>query len=185
MPEINNPWKVITSKVVYKNPWIEVREDTTITPTGGNGMYSVVITQDPVKIIAVNENQEVYLVRVYRYPLERWSWELPGGGTDGQDPLIAAKRELSEETGYEAVEWQAIGNLSVCDGVMAQRQTTFIATGLNQTSQRVEDDEAISDAGFFSRKDIESMLDDGRINSGEVAASLMLYSRWLAKRKDA
>ena len=90
-------WTTRSSRTVYENRWIEVREDE-VTGPDGDGIYGVVRMQQPaVFIIALDENERVCLVELERYTTGR-SLEVPAGGTDGEDPLVAAQRELREET---------------------------------------------------------------------------------------
>src|SRR5439155_7079061 len=95
------PWQVLGSRQVYENAWIRVREDDVIRPDGQPGIYGVVEFQGlAVAIIALTEDEQVYLVGQYRYPTDTYSWEVVEGTSEaGEEPLAAAKRELSEETG--------------------------------------------------------------------------------------
>src|SRR5258708_5043977 len=95
-----NSWKRLSSVIVYKNPWWQVREDKIIRPGGEEGTYCVIETPQSAEIVAVTEKQEVYLIGQYRYPIEKFSWTVPGGTVDNEteDFLEAAKRELREET---------------------------------------------------------------------------------------
>ena len=69
---MNNPWKTLSSKIMYENPWIKVREDAVVTPSGENGIYGVVEVQDSVIVGAVNENNEIYLIYLFSYPSQTW-----------------------------------------------------------------------------------------------------------------
>ena len=101
-----NPWTTLSSRAVYENPWISVREDSVIQPDGNKGIYGVVSTRTATGVVARAPSGNVLLVVQYRYPIERYSWEIPeGGGEPTEDPLTIVKRELQEETGYEAATW--------------------------------------------------------------------------------
>src|SRR5918911_392385 len=96
--ETVNPWGKISTRVVYDNPWIKVREDVVIRPDGEQGIYGVVHFKNVAVGVLAVEGEEVYLVGQYRYTLERYSWEIVEGGCpEGEEPLEAAKRELEEE----------------------------------------------------------------------------------------
>ena len=101
-----NPWGKVSTRVVYDNPWINVREDEVVRPDGQPGIYGVVHFKNiAVGVLAV-EDGEVYLVGQYRYTLERYSWEIVEGGCgEGEETLDAARRELEEETGLRASNW--------------------------------------------------------------------------------
>lgn len=185
MPEADSPWKIKSSRITYQNNWMRIREDSVVTPTGKDGIYAVLESNDSVKVIALNDKHEIFLIYKFRYTDQTWSWELPGGGGDKQDPLTAAKRELEEESGITADSWQKLGRASLCDGFMTEREYTFLATGIALAGKPETSDEIISDSGFFSLDDVNAMIDDGRIDSGETLASLMLFHRWQAKLKDS
>ena len=130
-----NPWKTLSSRVTYENEWIRVREDAVIRPDGGKGIYSVVEIPASVGIVALNSRDEIALVGQWRYPLGRYTWEIPRGGSRGDpDLLAAARRELTEEAGVEAANWQAIGSVDVNNGVTDDVQHLFLATRLDPAS---------------------------------------------------
>ena len=130
-----NPWKTLGSKLVYKNPWIRVREDQVIRPDGHEGIYGVIETKIATGVVAVTTNLEIYLVGQYRYPTQEYSWEIIEGGADnGEEPLDAAKRELQEEAGLIAAEWSQLGgeiHLSNC--FSAEIGLIYLAGNLTHT----------------------------------------------------
>ncbi len=106
-----SPWTTVSSRSVYANDWIRVREDQVIRPDGESGIYGVV---SPVRVatgvVALDDSGNVTLVGQYRYPLGCYSWELPEGGAEpGEAPLEGAKRELREEAGLVAKSWRQLG----------------------------------------------------------------------------
>ena len=104
------PWRVLGTREVYLNPWIRVREDKVLRPDGEPGIYSVVEFQPAVGIIALTNDEQIYLVGQYRYPTGTCSWEFISGYCEpGEELLVAARRELSEETGLTATRWTALG----------------------------------------------------------------------------
>ena len=115
---IKNPWKTLSSKYVYSNDWIKVREDKVIRPDGNEGIYGVVETRIATGVVAIDSEQNIYLVGQYRYPLNCYSWEIiEGGAEDNESAIEAAKRELLEEAGIVAKSWQQLGgelHLSNC-----------------------------------------------------------------------
>ena len=95
-------WPVERTREVYANRWITVREDQVRRPDGSPGVYGVVTVRSPaVFVVALTEAVEVLLVTIDRHTVGP-SVEVPAGGTDGEDPLVAARRELAEETGMAA-----------------------------------------------------------------------------------
>ena len=87
-------WRTHSSTTVYENPWIRVREDAVDRPDGSAGIYGVVEVRNPaVFVVPVTADDEVVLVEVDRYTTGV-SLEVPAGGSDGEDLLVAAQREL-------------------------------------------------------------------------------------------
>lgn len=129
-----DPWKKLSSRTAYQNAWLRVREDAVIRPDGKEGIYSVVELRPSVGIVALNAAGEIVLVGQWRYPLGRYSWEIPRGGShEGEsDLLVAAQRELREEAGIAARDWQRLGAVDVNNGVTNDVQHLFLATGIEQ-----------------------------------------------------
>jgi len=132
--EVVNPWQTLATKDIYKNPWIQVREDQVINPKGGNGIYGVVSFKNKaLGIIPIDEEMNTWLVGQYRYPLDEYSWEIPmGGGLLEKDILESAKRELKEETGFTAAKWTKVCRLHTSNSVTDERATVFLAWDLVQ-----------------------------------------------------
>src|SRR5690606_3696300 len=126
-----NPFKTMSSKIVYQNPWMRVREDSIIRPDGSEGIYGVMESKNSVVIVALNDKNEVYIIRSFKYLVSAWSWGLPGGGGEGEDALVASKRELAEETGIIANEWKTLGETRVSSGLMTERMAVLLARDLS------------------------------------------------------
>jgi 8-oxo-dGTP pyrophosphatase MutT (NUDIX family) len=143
---VQNPWKTLSSRTAYENAWLRVREDQVIRPDGKPGIYGVVETRPSVGIVAMNERDEVVLVGQWRYTVNRYSWEIPRGGSraDELDVQRAAERELAEEAGVIAAHWQAMGTVDVGNGVLNDMQSFYLATGLSATNTNFDPEEDIS-----------------------------------------
>lgn len=130
---VKNPWKKLSSRVVYNNAWISVREDQVITPSGSPGIYGVVETRVATGAVALTDDNKVFLVGQYRYPLDVYSWEIPEGGAEiDESPLEAAKRELSEEAGVTATDWRQLGGeVHVSNCYSAERAFLYVARGIS------------------------------------------------------
>ncbi len=142
-----NPWKTKTSRIVYQNNWISVREDEVIRPDGNPGIYGVIFIRPSVGVLAINERDEVVLVGQWRYSLNRYSWELPRGGShpgEETNMLDVAKRELAEETGVVAAHWQFLGTVDNGNGVAEDVQSLYLASGLSHTQMNLDPEEDIT-----------------------------------------
>jgi 8-oxo-dGTP pyrophosphatase MutT (NUDIX family) len=129
MDERNGPWRVRSSRTVYRNPWLGIREDEVVRPDGTPGIYGVVELPGSIAVLATSETGDVPLVSQWRYPLRRMSLELPTGAIDADDadPLAAARRELLEETGWDADEWHPLGTVDNSNGVSTDTTYLFLA----------------------------------------------------------
>lgn len=142
--ETENPWQVNSSKLVYDNDWISVREDSVVRPDGLPGIYGVVHYKNVAVGVLAVEDDEIYLVGQYRYPLDIYSWEIPEGGCpEGEEPLEAARRELEEETGLRAESWVRLGAAHLSNSVSDEYAVWFLATDLTQGEERPEGCEKI------------------------------------------
>src|SRR5258708_1800444 len=107
-----SPWIRRSSRTIYENPWIRLREDRVVRPDGNRGIYGVVEFKSwSIAIVPVTEDGDTFLVGQHRYPRQRFSWEVPqGGGPPRVPPLEGARRELREETGISAQRWTSLGD---------------------------------------------------------------------------
>lgn len=130
--ENTNPWKKVSSEIKYENPWISLTEYNVITPAGTNGIYGKVHFKNvAIGVIAIDSDDNTYLVGQYRFPLDLYSWEIPEGGCpEGTDWLAAAKRELKEETGFEAGKWTEILQMHVSNSVSDELAVVYVAEDL-------------------------------------------------------
>jgi 8-oxo-dGTP pyrophosphatase MutT (NUDIX family) len=161
---VQNPWKRLSSRTAYENAWIRVREDQVIRPDGAPGIYGVIEIRPSVAIVAIDDLDRVVLVGQWRYSVNRYSWEVPRGGshTGETDMLEVARRELAEETGVLASRWRELGFVDVCNGVADDVQTLFLAKGLSETDMRLDPEEEIV-VEWHPFEDAIEMALDGRI----------------------
>ena len=141
---MQNPWRTLGSRTIYRNRWLTLREDTVIRPDGAEGIYSVVEILPSCGIVAINEDNQVALVGQWRYVHNRYSVEIPTGGSEqGETPLDAAKRELLEEAGLTAKDWTALGTIDNSNGVTTDVAHLFLARNLTAGESIPQGDEQV------------------------------------------
>jgi 8-oxo-dGTP pyrophosphatase MutT (NUDIX family) len=174
-----SPWTTVSSRSVYTNDWIRVREDQVIRPSGEPGIYGVV---SPVRVatgvVALDESGNVTLVGQYRYPLGCYSWEIPEGGADpGEEPLEGAKRELREEAGLVAKSWRQLGgevHLSNC--FTDEVGYLFVATDLERVPLSPDDTEQLQ-LRSVPLAEALGEVDSGRITDAMSVIALLRLAR--------
>lgn len=165
-----------SSRVVYENRWMRVREDAILRQDGTPGIYGVVEKAD-FAVIAAIEDGRVHLVEQYRYPVAGRYWELPQGSLErapDADPLDVARAELKEETGLTASGMHHVGHLFECYGYSTQGYHIFLATGLTQGPPELEPEEHGLVSRSFPLEEVEAMIRDGIIKDATTVAALGL-----------
>jgi 8-oxo-dGTP pyrophosphatase MutT (NUDIX family) len=170
----NNPWRTLETKVLYENPWFRLREDEVIRPDGKTGIYSFIEVLPSVAIVAVNSEAEVILAGQWRYPTNIFSWEIPMGGlAHAQEGfLAAAKRELLEETGLIAENWQQIGEVHNSNSMTTDVINLFVASALTTQYCKPDDTERIKTKWVKFASAVEMALDGSITDASTVAAIL-------------
>ena len=170
---MQNPWRKLGSRTVYENPWLSLREDRVIRPNGEEGIYSVIDTRIATAVCALTPDRNIHLVGQYRYPLKRYTWEIPeGGGDRNVDPLISAQRELKEETGIEARSWRKLLEMDLSNSITDEVATVFLATGLSHGEAEPEETEALT-LRRLPFDEAYAMVRDGRIADVMSVAALL------------
>lgn len=140
------PWNLVSNNQVYDNNWITVNHHEVIDPSGLPGIYGKIHFKNiAIGIIPLDQKNNTWIVGQYRYPLEKFSWEIPEGGGDlNFDVLDSAKRELLEETGIVAKEWQTILECDLSNSVSDERGVIYLARNLSFQAQKLESTEDIT-----------------------------------------
>ena len=170
--------KALSSRVVYENPWLTLREDQIELADGSRSIYSVVDSKD-FAVVLPFENDGFHLVEQYRYPLRARSWEFPSGsfpaGVAGTPEELAAA-ELAEETGFTAGRLERLGYLNPSNSLTGQVCHAFLATDLTPGEPRRELTEQDMRQEWFPRAEVERMLREGVITDGPSLAAYLLFT---------
>lgn len=169
-----NPWQTHSIKEVYENPWITVTHREVTAPTGQPGIYGLVHFKNAaVGVVPIDSEGNTWLVGQYRYTLDQYTWEIPeGGGSQQEDNLTVAKRELREETGIEASEWTQLLELHTSNSVTDEYAVGYVAQGLSFGESAPDDTEDLK----IKKVSLSTAIDmamDGRITDGLAMACLM------------
>lgn len=175
--------KVVSSKVAYRGPAFWVTTDHVVEPSGVRTRRDIVHHSGSVVILVADDSQpepKVLLERQYRHAAEQYLWELPAGRKEkGEAELVAAKRELLEETGYSASKWKRILRFFASPGFLAEPMSVFLAQGLKKGKAQPEADEVIS-MRFVPLSRVVAMINNGKIRDAKTISSVL----WLAQSRD-
>ena len=170
----DNPWKTLSVRTVYDNPWIRVEHHDVVKPSGGPGQYGKVCFKNvAVAIAALDGAGGIVLVGQYRYTLDQYSWELPLGGAPlGESPRAAAERELREETGITARQWRELMLLHPSNSVTDEVGYVYVAEELEQGEPDREDTEELVVRTVPFEEAVRFAL-DGRITDAMSVAAIL------------
>ncbi len=134
----------LASEYVFRGKILKVRVDTVRLPDGRSSTREVVEYAGAVAVVALDDEERAILVRQYRYPVGAELLEIPAGKLEpGEDPLACARRELQEETGYVARDWQLVCTYYSTPGFTNERMHIFTARGLEKGPASTDQDEFI------------------------------------------
>ena len=172
----------LSSREVYRNPWMRLREDEILRSNGKKGIYGVVEKDDAAIILPI-DNGRVWLVEQYRYTIQERALELPQGGweMEVENPEELARGELKEELGLVAAEMTYLGALWIAYGFTRQKQHVFLATGLTHTEKDPDAEEHDLVARSVTVVEFEAMMLNGTIRDGCTLAAWGLYLLWQAR----
>jgi 8-oxo-dGTP pyrophosphatase MutT (NUDIX family) len=159
-----NPWRRVRSRIAYENAWISVRHDDVIRPDGQSGIYGVVQFRNvAVGVVALDADERVLLVGQYRYTLDAYSWEIPEGGVPADEaPLDGARRELAEETGFEAAEWRELVRFATSNSVTDEVGVLYVARRLTPGTPRPDATEELA-LRWVTLDEAVAMIDAGEM----------------------
>jgi 8-oxo-dGTP pyrophosphatase MutT (NUDIX family) len=181
----DGPGRTITtlsSREVYRNPWLRLREDEILRSNGSKGIYGVVEKHDCAVILPI-DGGKVWMVEQYRYTIEERALELPQGGWEMQveNPEELARGELKEETGLVAAEMTYLGYLWIAYGFARQKQHVFLATGLSHSDKEPDPEEHDLTVRLVALEAFQEMVLNGTIRDCSTVSAWGLYLLWKAR----
>jgi ADP-ribose pyrophosphatase len=165
------PWKTVSTKPIYANPWISLREDLVELPNGRTTIYGVVSCAECVGVLPFLDTDTVVLVRQYRYVAGRTTWEMPTGGVHaGESVEEAAQRELAEEVGYQAGRLTHVSTYHTSKSVMDETAHLFLGEGMVKLELPADETEFIETRPFPFREVV------GMVLSGEIVDGMTIIA---------
>lgn len=168
----------LSGEVVFKGKLLEVHRDRVRLPNDGESLREYVVHPGAVVVLALLDNGKLLFERQFRYPLRRVFLELPAGKIDpGEDTLATARRELLEETGHEASDWQYLGVMHPCIGYSDERIEIFLARGVACVGDQQLDHNEFLDVVEVSPAEAKAAVFSGEITDAKTVTALY----WLEK----
>lgn len=171
------PWKTASSRPVYANPWIRVREDVAELPDGRTTIYGVVECAGAVGILPFVDLDAVLLVGQYRYVVGDFFWEMPTGAAHaGEDLEATAQRELGEEAGYEAGRLVYLGSFHTSKSILHEEAHLYLAEDLRPASRPPDPTEFI-ERRVFPFAEALAMVERGEIKDSMTIVAVLRAAR--------
>jgi ADP-ribose pyrophosphatase len=174
-------WQVVSTKSLLEHDKITVLEDVVQLPNGKQTKYVYLPSkEDSVIIIALNEQKDLLLQREYSHPPKKIMWQLPGGSIrPGESIITAARRELAEESGYDAKAVTVIGNFYVNNRKSNKVQHIVVCEQLYRHNLKSDPDEFI-DSFWLAELKVKQMIANNEIDNINFLAALSI---WFTKRE--
>lgn len=174
--------EVLSSREVYRGPVFWITTDQVLEPSGIRARRDIVRHTGSVVVMPVDDSHsepQVLLLRQYRHAAQQYMWELCAGRIDeGENELVAAKRELREETGFSAHRWKRIFRYYASPGFVDETMAVYVARDLHAGAAEPEEDEVI-EVRFFPLSKAVRMIMTGKILDGKTIAGVL----WLNSQK--
>jgi ADP-ribose pyrophosphatase len=167
-------WRQLSHKYLYQSKWYDLRQDQVRLPNDDEITYTLVEHPGYALIVPLLDDGTVLLEQVYRYTVQETVLECPSGGLDQDTPLVAAHRELREETGYLAREMQPLGTFFGANGISNEQFYVFMAQGLTLGGEPERENTEQIDLEFVPFEQAYKMAINAQIKDGPSALGLIL-----------
>jgi len=175
----HGPWTIKETNPIYKDPYVGLYVDQVIRPDGNPGQHVVVQIKPGVCVLAMDTKQQLYLTREFHYAVGRESLEAVSGGIEpGEDPLLCAQRELQEEVGQHAENWQYLMTVDPFTTIMESPTRLYLATGLSSVPTALEGTETIETVVMPLAEAVEA-VETGLISHAPTCVAILLVDRRL------
>jgi 8-oxo-dGTP pyrophosphatase MutT (NUDIX family) len=174
-------WTCLTREPVFDNPWIRLDKCETVAPTGRPAHYGMVHFKNrAIGVLPLFENGDILLVGQHRFTTADYSWEIPeGGGPLSEDPLVAAKRELREETGLAAADWRQVMRFHLSNSVTDEEGYGFLALGLSEGAAAPDETEALAIRRLPFHQALRLALEGAMLDM--ITLTMLLRAYYLAR----
>ena len=173
----------LSSEQVWRGKLLDVRRDQVRLPDGNEATREYIVHPGAVVVIPVLDNGKLLFERQHRYPIRQTVLELPAGKIDpGEDIALTARRELLEETGYEAANWRYLGVMHPCIGYANERIEIFLATGLRKVAEQQLDHGEFLSLLELSLDESAELVRTGGVTDGKTITALYWAEKVLAGR---
>jgi ADP-ribose pyrophosphatase len=158
----HGPWKILSTREIYRDPWIEIQLDNVIRPDGQPGTHSIVRMKPGVAVLALDDAGQVHLTEEFHYGIGRDALEVVSGGIEpGEEALTTAQRELSEELGIRAAQWTDLGSVDPFTTIVVSPTRLFLARDLTFGATDCEGTESIRCRSMPLAAAVEQVLASG------------------------
>lgn len=173
--------RLLKSKILYQGKVFRLQRDTVIEPGGVRAERDIIVHPGSVVVLPIFEDGRILLIRQYRHAAGEFLWELVAGRKEpSETPLVAARRELIEETGYRAQRLRKMMRLIPTPGFVNEWMWIFAAEGLTKGEAQPEEDERIT-AKIFTMKQVDSMIMKGTLRDAKSICGLLYAMRYLKR----
>jgi ADP-ribose pyrophosphatase len=176
--------KLLKRNNLYQGKVFSTIVDDVEYPSGRKGIREVAQHPGGAAILAMFPDQTILMIRQHRYPLDKFIWELPAGKLEpGEDPLHCAKRELEEETGYAASQWEKIAAIYTTPGFCDEKLHLFLAKGLTPLpdGRKLEEGEQSMELHILPFNEVKSMIQSGEIQDAKTICAILMVENRIAK----